>query len=701
MANTETLEPITDGSESTASKGNSDTNDIIQEALTRYRSAITADSDERNLALDDVLFRDGKQWPDAILETRQNSEVHRPCLVINRIPTFIDQVVGDQKQNATNIKIKPYDDKSDPDTADKLEGLVRNIENNSNARSVYSWGFDGAVSSGRGFWRVLTNYIDDDSFDQEILIRRIGNAFSVVWDESAEDDMLEDAQFMFIQHKMKLSEYKRLWPGKASSALGGATGDNAGWFGADELRIAEYWRKVKRGTKTIYQLENGKTVETLKKGQKAVRTRKIDNIVIEWMIISGADVLEKPQVWPGKYIPIIPVWGKTTNVEGKYKHYGIVRFAKDSQRMYNYWRSSAAEQVALAPKAPWLLTSTMIGEHTPLWKQAMKGNLPYLLYEADPNAPTNRPIREDGAQIPTGLHAEAEYTVQEMKDCTGIHDATLGAKSNETSGEAIKQRRSGSDRINYTYHDNLSLSKAHTGKIILDLIPKIYDSARVVRILGLDGQENYMTINHDLDLTTGEPLEKVINMDEIGRYDVTVSTGPSYTTRREEAADMMMDLIKAYPEYGGLLIDKMVKFMDWPDSDDIVDRLMMALPPELREYIELKEEIGDKAAKDQMRATRKEAGMAQAQQAQGEGGGGEIQPQQEVDPAANIKVGQEQAKLDALELDYEIKKEELRRKKYEADEAETQAILAVKELQKPEPAPKPESKPETAGVPSL
>jgi len=704
MANKETLDQLTESAEE-SKLSSKETIDILKEAMDRYKSAITADGDERELALDDVLFAEGKQWPDALRRSREEDD--RPCLVINRAPVFIEQINGDQLQNTTGIKIKPYDDKSDPDTADKLEGLIRNIENNSRAQSVYAWAGASAVKCGRGFWRVYTDYTYSDQeatrllerdyspdslnklWDQEILMRRVGNPFSVVWDESAEDDMLTDAQYMFIQHRIKRTEYERRWPDKAISPLGDAAGDNHDWYSADDLRIAEYWRKVKKGTRTIYQLENNSYTDKLPKGVKPKSKRVIDNIVIEWMLISAADILEGPYDWQGKYFPIIPVWGKTSNVEGQYRHHGIIRHFKDPARMYNYWRSASTEQVALAPRQPYLVTQKMIEKFQAFWDGANKTNMPYLIYTPDPEAPTNHPIRESGAQVPTGLHAEAAFTVEEMKDVTGIPDATLGKPSNEMSGKAIRERRSGSDRANYAYHENLAQSKAHGGRVILDLIPFKYDAARVVRILGVDGQENSLTINHEVDLITGEKIEadKILNMDEIGRYDVVVTTGPSYTTRRQEASEILIDLIRANKEYAPLLMDAAVKLADIPEGEDIVERLRMALPPELKDYIELKDEFGTEAAKEKIKE-RKQLAQEQIEQPEMSGNGQEPMP--EADPTLDIKVLQEQAKLEGIELDNAKKEEELKLKAAQAQKAiwETSAGMQVA----------PEAQPEVTGA---
>ncbi len=634
--------------------------DILKEARHRFEIACDADREERGAALDDLNFLNGDQWPENIKTEREKPDSQRPCLTINRLPMFHDQVVGDQRQNRPGIKIKPHDGDSDPKTAAKLEGLIRNIEVTSDANTVYMTGFESSTACGRGFFRILTDYADDNSFDQEISLGRIGNPFTVYWDSSAEDINLIDANWMFVSGKISKEQFERDYPDAALSDFETAIGDLSQWVDEHNVRIAEYWRKQKVGTQTIYQLENGEVVSELPKGVKPVKTRVVDIITIEWMKITGTEILEGPKVWPGKYFPIVPIWGKEINIEGERKLRGIVRFAKDPQRMYNYWRTTTTEVVALAPKNPYLATEKQIAGHESMWNNINRGATTYVLYNPDAQAP-GPPKRETPATIPTGLANEAEFAAREMMDTIGIHEAGLGEKSNEKSGEAIKQRRAGGDRGNYAYSDNLARALVHAGRIILDLIPKIYDGARVVRILGVDGTEEFATLNSDTDLRSGDTLKEVINMDEIGKYDVAVTVGPSYTTKRMEDADSIMEFMRVYPEAAPFIADLAVQGLDWQSSDEIVERLRAMLPPEIKAVIDqgttnYEEDEGELPEAEMLEQAGQEAPP-------------ESEPGQEPgqEPLAEIKVSQEQAKLEGIVLDNSIKEAQLEKAVKEAD----------------------------------
>lgn len=646
---------------------------ILEEARERFHRALQADQTERDEALTDIQFVDGEgQWPAGMKDAREKK--NRPCLTINQLPSFIDQTIGDQRQNKPSIKVKPNDERSDPEKADVLEGMMRSIENASQAGQVYDWGFECAVTCGRGFWRVKTDYIDDDSFEQQILLEEIGNPLSVVFDESCTKPFFEDADYVIVHTLISKEEFERKYPDKAAVSTDASHEYVSDWRTNNMIRIAEYWRRVHDDPKTIYLLANGEVVDELPEGQEAISSRELETSHIEVMLISGADILEGPTVWKGEHFPIIPVWGKKLNVDGEIRYRGIIRHARDSQRMYNYWRSKATEQVALAPVEPWVVTDKMVENYQTFWKNSDKGTSAFLPWTPDDRVPGAKPYKNTGAQIPTGLHAESEYTAEEMKRTTGVYDAALGDRSNEKSGEAIKQRRLGSDRTNYAYHDNLAASIAHTGRVILDLIPHIYDSARVIRILGMDGTESYTTINSDFDMKTGGVIENPVIMEDIGRYDVTVSTGPSYTTKMQEAYEMILSLIEKYPESAPILATKVPQFGDWPYADDISDMLRAILPPDMQMML-LKQSTGDSVADDPQAIEQYEQLQAMME-AQQQAAQGEAEGEAAEDPNMDVKRAQEQAKLQEQVLDNEIKGIELQMKTIERIEKEFEAKQA-------------------------
>lgn len=559
---------------------------ILEEARKRYQLAKDADREDRNEAFEDKRFANGDQWPEDIADARKKAK--RPCLTINQMPKFIDQVEGDFRQNKMSIKVRPQDSVSDPDTADFIEGHIRNIEINSDSGIVYGTALADIATCGRGAWRVKTKFVDDDSFDQDIVLEPIENVLSVYFDPDSADYNHADGKFVFVIVDVHEDEFKKAYPNASMSAFDTESFAVSEWYSGNKVTVAEYWRVVEDGEYTLYQLESGDVVQELPPNTKAVKERKVKKTYIETMTINGAEILDGPVRWPGKYIPIVGVKGKEMNIAGKKYTRGLVRFARDPQRMYNYWRTSETEAVALAPKTPWKVTEKQIAGHETLWNNINITSKPYVLYNVDPKAPTVVPAREQPVEYYAGYQHNAELCSKELMDTQGMYEASIGERSNERSGEAIKQRRAGSDRSNVTYTDNLGRAMRYTGLIIIDLMQYIYDTARSLRILGPDGSEKNVMINSDVD-KDGNQLEsdKIINMSEIGRYDVAVDIGPSYTTKRLEAVDNAMAFMGNIPPHmQEAIADIIVKNLDWPYADDIAERLKAILPPEIKALID-------------------------------------------------------------------------------------------------------------------
>ena len=552
--------------------------DFLRDAREQYRQGQEAETETRELAYEDLEFFGGKQWPDDILSRRDAKG--RPSLTINRLATFVDRIVGDQRQNRPSIKARPVDNHADPEVADVIEGLIRNIESVSNADIAYDTAYEYAVICGMGFFRITTDYADEDTFEQDIRIEPIYNPFSVTFDPGAVKYDRSDAQYAFVDDVITRAEFERRFPkAQVVSFDESRSGDIQDWFiSKDKVRIAEYWYKepVKR---KIYQLSNGivKWEEDLKPGDDPVKDRVVDTFRIYRAVISGVEILEGPYLWPGKYIPIIPVWGRELNLNGKRVLRGLVRFAKDPQRLYNYWRSADCEMVALAPKSPYLVTPAMIEGHEKIWSRAHEENYNFLPYNPDPQLPGVLPKRELPPPLSTALQQNILISADEIKATTGIFDASLGARRNETSGRAIIARQRESDIGTFGFLDNLTRSIEYAGRILIDLIPKIYDTARVVRVRGFDESEQFVEVNKPV-IDEDVAVTKVLNDLTVGKYDVVVTVGPSYNTQRMEAADSLIKFIQAIPQAGALMADLVAENMDWPGADKISRRLKKILP---------------------------------------------------------------------------------------------------------------------------
>jgi hypothetical protein len=540
---------------------------LFTEAMRRYKSAVEATQENRRDMIDDQRFAAGDQWPDDVKAMR----VGRPMQTVNRLPAFIDQIVGDARQNKVAIKVFAGED-GDVDVAQIYSGLIRSIENRSNADFAYDTALEQTATFGFGAWRIKTRYVDDDTFDQEVTIERIPNALNVHFDPSAIQPDYSDAEYTIVVDSISKDEFKARWP-KASESNFQTEHMQAGWASGDNMQIAEYWYK-ERTPATLYLLNDGTaTFDRPTAPELVIRERKSEKCAIKMCIMSGAEVLEQAE-WAGRYIPIVGVNGKEDMVDGKRILRGIVRHAKDPQRMYNYWRTIDTETKALAPKAPVMVTTKQLDGLDEYWSDALSGNLPYLPYNPDPTAPM--PQRLNAGMQDRGFEQAALLAVDEMKATTGIYSAALGEQSNETSGRAILARQREGDTANFAYIDNLSRAIRYSARVIIDLIPKIYDTERVIEIMGIDGQKTLERINSAR--VNDDGMVEPVNDLTTGRYDLVVDVGPSYTTKRVEALNMMVEIAKMNPAIMQLAGDLIVKAMDWDGAEAIADRIKRTIP---------------------------------------------------------------------------------------------------------------------------
>lgn len=586
--------------------------DILKDGLEAFKQAEETEAQNREEFLEDTRFAKlGEQWPETIKQQRETEG--RPCLTINKMNAIIRQVVNDSRQNRPAIKVHPADSKADPETAEVISGMIRNIEQSSDADVAYDTGIENAVAGGFGYWRVNLDYAmgslsEDDirnagaaAFEKDICIRRIANPLSVFGDPYSQQADSSDWNQTHVVELLTKDQFKKKYPGAAETDWDSKQWIEASapWKNGDTVQIAEFWRR-EQVTKKAYAVQmgidesgNGDIVvlfeDELKKQIDLIReaggeiigdARDVKCYKVRQHIMSGVEVLESND-WAGSYIPIIPVYGDEVNVEGKRYFRSLIRDAKDAARMFNYWRTTATELVALAPRAPF------IGEEGTFdvdarWNTANTASHAYLTYKKGGQMPQRQPF----AGIPAGMLQEALNASDDIKSITGIYDASLGAKSNETSGRAIMARQREGDVSTFHFIDNLSRSIRHTGRVIIDLIPKVYANERMQRILGEDGTPDTIKINGEQQQMEGNDEAKEalrIHDVRVGRYDVTVTSGPSFTSRREEARMEMMELIRSYPDAAPLIGDLLAKNLDWPGADEIAERLKKMLPPQLRD----------------------------------------------------------------------------------------------------------------------
>lgn len=563
----------------------------IKDIQELFAADLERESENRDAAQDDISFaKMGNQWPEQAKIDREREG--RPCLTLNRMPTFIRQVVNDSRINSPQIKVKPVDDDADTETADIMGGLIRNIEYSSQADVAYDTAFDSSATCGMGFWRIVTEYCDEQSFAQEIKIKRITNPLSVVFDAYSESIDGSDWNHAAVTEYLTDDELKRRYQVTKSEKMQSFAGESDDGMDGDEektIRIAEFWHATDE-PETLLMLSDGSVLTKAEfekphpdigiplkdiladLGITVSRERKSSKRVIK-QYICGSEIIETND-WAGKYIPVIPVFGDEVFYEGKRYLKSLIRDGKDAQRNFNYWRSAATEAVALGPKTPFIGPEGAFDTDADKWNTANLKNHPYIQYDG-PVPPQRQPF----VGVPAGMLQEAMNASDDMKTIIGLQDASLGAKSNETSGKAIMARQREGDVSTFHFIDNLAKSIAHTGRILVDLIPKIYDTERVIRIIGIDGETENVQLKKP---TQHKGVERIFDL-QLGKYDVAVDTGPSFTTQREETAQQMTELIRSFPQAAPFIGDLLVKNLNWPDSDEIGKRLKAMLPPQIQQ----------------------------------------------------------------------------------------------------------------------
>lgn len=582
-----------------------DNDSVIKLARERARTGADYWGDNWEAAEEDLNFLNGEQWPEEVKREREADG--RPCLVNNVLPTFVDQVIGDQRQNRPAIKISPVNmvrvpsstgeqpeslkissdaGSKDYELGEVYTGLIRNIEYNCDAETSYDIAFQSAVESGMGYLRVRSDYMSDETFEQDLIIDHVENQFSVTLDPNAKERDYSDMNWCLIDDVMPKDTFESLYPESTADPIDSSAHDNSTWFGENTVRVSEYFTR-EPVTKEVSLLSDGRSIysdelepildELREEGIEVVRTRKVKTHKVFWRKITGSDVLEGPIEIPCSTIPVVPVWGKALTIKDRMIFRSIFRHSKDAQRMANYWDSAATESVALAPKAPFIGAEGHIEGRETEWENANTSNTAILTYtpqyQGDPG-----PRRQQTAAVPAAEITLGMNSTDKIKATMGMFDASIGAQGNESSGRAIIARQRQGDRGTFVFMDNLTKAIRRVGKICVEMAPRIYDTERVVRLKFPDDTEDFVTLNKQIfDDESGEWV--TIHDLNVSKYDVVVTTGPSYSTQRMEAAEAMIQFAQAVPQAAAVMADLIALNMDWPGADGIAARLKKIVPP--------------------------------------------------------------------------------------------------------------------------
>jgi hypothetical protein len=586
--------------------------DILTVARARLDMAVSALAESREDEIDDLRFYAGSpdnhwQWPADVLATRgavQGQTINaRPTLTINKLPQHVRQVTNDMRQNRPGAKVIPVDDDADVQVAEIFNGMIRHIEYISDADVAYDTACENQVAYGEGYITLMTEYCEPNTFDQDIKIGRIRNSFSVYMDPLIQDPTGADAKYCFITEDLTKAEYERQYPDAAPistlQSLGVGDQSISNWLNEDTVRIASYYyidyEKAKLNMYPGGQTAFEGTAEDKQFKMiygKPKRTRESVNPKVKYCKINGYEILEQND-WAGKWIPVIRVVGNEFEVDGRLYVSGLVRNAKDAQRMYNYWVSQEAEMLALAPKAPFIGYGGQFEGYEDKWKTANTNNWPYL--EVNPDVTDGQgavlplPQRAQPPMASSGLLQAKAGASEDIKSTTGQYNASLGMGSNERSGKAILARQREGDVGTYHYGDNLTRAVRHVARQLVDLIPKIYDTQRIARIIGEDGETKMVKINPEQP----EPVKKIVDEQGIviekiynpgvGKYDVVATTGPGYATKRQEALEAMAQLLQGNPQLWQVAGDLFVKNMDWPGAQEMSKRFAKTIDPKFLE----------------------------------------------------------------------------------------------------------------------
>ncbi len=590
--------------------------DPMAEMRRRYDLCVDADRDNRDLAREDWEFVNvvGAQWDDEHKRKRGK----RPCYEFPILRSHVRQVLNGMRQARPSIKVRPVEN-GDMKGAELRQGLIRNVEQTSNAYDAYDAGFETLVPCGFGAWLVTTRYSSDDAWDQDIAVERIDDPLNSVW---LDPDNFDDPEFGFIERTYSEDAFKRKYPkAEAVSFESAANTDYSSWFGQDSVRVVAYYRKVPH-TKTIVLLSDGRSVdaeeikdtmdELAEQGITVVRERQCKGHKVIMSICSGVEEIDGPYEIVFHRVPIVGVWANRAKFKGRWTWCGMVRFSRDPQKLLNYNLTTAQESIAKVPKSPYLVTPAMMQGKgvAEAWARAAAED-PYMLpYTPDNNAPGGRPIREAPPDVPAAFLQLSQISVDMLKASDGIYDASVGAQSNETSGRAIVARQREGDTATFDFQDSLAKGIQVTGDLILRALPKVYDTARTMRVIGKDGTERLEQLYQEVpDRQTGRIIK--VNDLSAGKYDVTVKTGPSYDTMRMEFVDALSNLGSNNPMIAQAVPDLIVKALDFPGAEEAAERLRMLLPPQVQQQMAQGKEMPPEAMQAMEQAQMM---MEQAQQ---------------------------------------------------------------------------------------
>lgn len=559
----------------------------------RFKAAEEHETLDRVAAMEAIEFYFGQQWADEI--ERQRRADGRPCFTLNKLPAIARQVLNEELQNPPSIEISPEGDGADDDTAEAQQGLAKHVETHSQAEMAYGNAFLYLVLGGFASWRVCHEYLPR-SFDQELYIKPVWNPFSVYWDPAAIEPDKSDAKYCFVTLDLTTEDHNAQYPDSELVGLKSfeGMGNRApGWLYKDGCRVVEYFY-IESEDATLVKLDDGRVVwdDEIPDGARIAIgddgkpvSRKDVRKTAYVAHSNGVEWLRKPEKLPTEDIPIVTVLGERLLVDDKFRVKGMVFDLMEAQRMFNYNSSAIAETMALGAKANWIATVEQIEPFMELWRQANSRNIAVLPYHNVPGVPVPQKVSTEPPI--QGMSAARMQSEADLRSISGVYDATAAPQgANPESGKAILARRwqTSTGNVNWTKH--LGVGVKRTADILLKYFPVIYDTGRVMRILGRDRQMKQIVVHAGRPETVPAMLpdgvQNVIDL-SAGRYSATVSINKNYDSQQQETVQMMLSLVEINPALAPVLADLIVGEMNFPNKQAFVDRLQRALPPGLQD----------------------------------------------------------------------------------------------------------------------
>jgi hypothetical protein len=562
---------------------------ILTEALNRFKELEDEEREERHEAVQDSRFVNvqGAQFGDSYTQY----EADRPRLEIDRISPAIAQITGDYRQSRTQMKVRPVSGGASEDIAKIQNGLIRNIQVASGSEAIYNNAFDECITGGRGGWRIITKHTDDDVFEQDLMLSPINDAATSLWFGKCDSLDKRNAKYAFLITEMELEEFKAEFPDRQITDFNTTHFKHANcqsWRKGKIVRVAEYWVKepiiknigLLSDGRTIDLSEEKKVLDELKaSGVEVVKQRLVKSHKVVMYKMNGVEILSGAHEWAGKFIPLVPQYGKVTTIEGRTYVRGIVRKAKDPQRFYNYATNAALEAVALSTKEPYWVTEDQASGYDEQYAEYNVNNNPFMFYKSDPNAP-GPPQRGGAPSVQAALIQQIQQAAGDIETATGIYAPALGNAPQLLSEKSVQSQAEKGDRGSFLYTDNADIAKKYTADILIDLFPRIYDTPRVIRILGLDGSSELVEINQEqldefnqpiVDKETGKTV--IVNDLTSGKYDVVTETGPAFNTLKKESANQLIELAAASPTFEQVSTDLIAKNLGVLEGEELTKRV--------------------------------------------------------------------------------------------------------------------------------